>query len=66
MKIDIEGAEFNILNKMIEDGSINFIDRIYIEWHYKKIPSITEEQHSTLLNNISKNIPIYYWDALND
>lgn len=32
-KMDIEGAEYDVLGKLIDDDSINLIDEIYIEWH---------------------------------
>ena len=33
MKLDIEGAEYNVLEKMIEDGSIDYINTLFVEWH---------------------------------
>jgi FkbM family methyltransferase len=33
IKLDIEGAEYQVLEQMISDGSINFINEIYIEFH---------------------------------
>ena len=33
LKLDIEGMEFQILDKMIEEGTIMFIDSIFVEWH---------------------------------
>jgi FkbM family methyltransferase len=32
-KMDIEGAEYDVLGKLIDDGTIDLIDEIYIEWH---------------------------------
>ena len=33
VKLDIEGAEFKVLEKMIQDGSINYINKLYVEFH---------------------------------
>eukprot|EP01001_Neometanema_parovale_P007011 NODE_3339_length_1237_cov_88.483842_g3170_i0.p1 GENE.NODE_3339_length_1237_cov_88.483842_g3170_i0~~NODE_3339_length_1237_cov_88.483842_g3170_i0.p1 ORF type:complete len:400 (+),score=47.80 NODE_3339_length_1237_cov_88.483842_g3170_i0:101-1201(+) len=33
-KMDIEGAEFHIIPKMIEDGTIHLLDEVLIECHY--------------------------------
>jgi FkbM family methyltransferase len=33
LKMDIEGAEYEVLDKMIKDGSIDYIDKAYIEFH---------------------------------
>tara|TARA_R110000803_G_scaffold204606_1_gene270743 strand:+ start:35 stop:652 length:618 start_codon:yes stop_codon:yes gene_type:complete len=37
LKLDIEGAEYEVLNKMIEDGTINLISEFWGEWHDMKI-----------------------------
>jgi len=37
LKIDIEGKEYEVLTKMIKDGSIKYINEIYAEWHFSKI-----------------------------
>ena len=66
LKLDVEGAEFRILNKMIEDGSIEYIDELWGEWHDKKIdtPEINELSVKVKdyleANNISFNI----WETL--
>jgi hypothetical protein len=44
LKVDIEGAEYEVLEKMFEDGSIEYIDELYIEWHYDKV-KIPRERH---------------------
>ena len=33
LQMDIEGAEYNVLEKMIEDGSIDYINTLFVEWH---------------------------------
>lgn len=33
LKLDIEGCEYEVLDRMIEDNSINYIDAINIEFH---------------------------------
>lgn len=33
LKLDIEGAEFQVLPNMIRDGSINLISELVCEWH---------------------------------
>lgn len=37
LKLDIEGAEYEVLNKMIEDGTISMVNELYGEWHHQKI-----------------------------
>lgn len=58
LKMDIEGAEYPLLNKMLDDGSFKYIDELWIEWHWQKI-NLPEVEHNTLLNKI--DIPIKKW-----
>lgn len=44
IKFDIEGAEEDVLEKIISDGNYQMIKRIYIEWHYRKIGSRSNER----------------------
>lgn len=37
LKLDIEGAEYEVLNKMIEDNTIKMINEFWGEWHDMKI-----------------------------
>ena len=48
--LDIEGAEYAIVEKMISDGSLDLINELYIEFHGRKIPSITEEYEKSLVD----------------
>lgn len=40
LKIDVEGAEYAILNALIDRGVIDRIDNIYVETHAHSIPSL--------------------------
>lgn len=37
LKLDIEGAEYEVLNKMIEDNTIKMVKEFWGEWHDMKI-----------------------------
>lgn len=54
LKIDIEGAEYELLEYMIETKLIDLVDEIYCEWHQHKIPSIPISRHNTLVSNLQK------------
>jgi FkbM family methyltransferase len=59
VKLDIEGAEYEILDKMFRDRSIKYVDRFYIEFHSFIMKNITEEKDKELINKITKlGIPI--------
>jgi len=40
LKIDIEGAEIELLNALIDQGLSSVIEHIFVETHEKKIPSL--------------------------
>jgi FkbM family methyltransferase len=54
VKFDIEGAEYHVLNKLIDDGTITYIDELWGEWHEVK----TDEQRihqEKIFNYLEKN-----------
>jgi len=64
LKMDIEGSEYEVLEKMIEDKTFDMIDELLIEFHWKKC-GVSKEQHTELYNKLlTYNIPISEWDAL--
>lgn len=62
VKLDIEGAEFNTLRKLIKDGTISKINDLYVEWHHDYVESedisTCEELKNIILN---KGIKLYEW-----
>jgi len=62
LKMDIEGAEFDVLRKMISDGSIKYINDIYVEFHDFCYHKETGENKTNLILEIkeaNKEINIY-------
>lgn len=62
LKLDIEGAEYEVLNKMIEDGTLSMINELWGEWHHQKIEDeythalAAKIQNHLTTNNIRFNI----------
>lgn len=54
IKMDIEGAEYDVLEKMVENGDFNYISELLVEFHYKMNTSISAERHFKLLNSLKK------------
>jgi FkbM family methyltransferase len=48
LKLDIEGAEYQVLQKMIDDGSIDLISELVCEWHIKISRQPNQELHKSL------------------
>lgn len=46
VKMDIEGAEYHILRKMLKDGTIDLINILHVEFHDRLMPA--EDQDSTM------------------
>ena len=65
LKLDVEGSEFRILNKMIEDGSIEYVDELWGEWHDMKIdvPEINELSVKVKDYLEANNIPLNIWET---
>jgi len=63
LKMDIEGAEYEVLSKMIKDGSINYINELYIEWHHEKV-NISKEIHDALIKKIKSTNIIMHGEFL--
>jgi len=54
LKLDIEGKEYDVLDGLIESGEISKVDKLYVEWHWRKVASISKERHQTLVKKLQK------------
>ncbi|MBL7132263.1 MAG: FkbM family methyltransferase [Candidatus Omnitrophica bacterium] len=54
VKLDIEGAEYPILDKMLKDESIEYVDKLYVEFHSSIMDDITEAKDKELVDAIKK------------
>jgi FkbM family methyltransferase len=64
VKLDIEGSEFNVLDKLIESNNIDYINEFYIEFHphfFKDINLYNEKinKYKTIFEE--KNIKFTQW-----
>ncbi len=51
LKMDIEGAEYEVLNRMIDTGAINYLDDLDIEFHWHKI-GLDKKEHDILVDRL--------------
>ena len=59
LKMNIEGAEYKVLDKMLIDNSIDYFNYAIIYSHYKRFPTITtEENHERIMTQVGKRIKI--------
>ncbi len=61
--MDIEGSEYNIIPHLHKKNCLKKIDKLLVEWHYDKIPSITKKMHENTVRLV-KDIDSENWDAL--
>jgi FkbM family methyltransferase len=46
VKLDVEGAEIPILERMVEDGTDLLVAELLVEWHDDRMPGFTERRES--------------------
>jgi FkbM family methyltransferase len=64
LKMDIEGAEYKVVEKMYNDGSLKYISKFYGELHGPK-KGYSIEDNNKLLNQIwETDLKLLNWDAL--
>jgi FkbM family methyltransferase len=63
LKLDVEGAEYDILERMLSEGTIGLIETLYCEFHLGKM-DVTHERHERIIASVSAQVPVYDWDAL--
>jgi len=60
LKLDIEGAEYEVLNKMIEDGTIFMVNELWGEWHHQKIQDEYTHQLADKIQTFLKENNIFF------
>lgn len=59
VKMDIEGAEYQVLDKMLEDGSVAYVDKFYVEFHSSIMDDVSETKDQELVEAIERlGIPL--------
>lgn len=62
LKLDVEGAEYQILRKMLTDGTFTYLNELLIEFHWDKM-GLPESEHIALVERIREFLEPVYWDA---
>lgn len=62
LKLDVEGAEYEILEKMLRDGTIGKVKELYCEFHWKKC-GVSRESHDRLVAELRKHTTVNEWNA---
>lgn len=56
LKLDAEGAEYDILERLIASGKSDLVDRLYVEWHDSKMTSDNYARQVAIVNYFKKRL----------
>lgn len=67
VKMDIEGAEYDVLEKMVKDGTINYVNDLIVEFHSRRFdeavkPSILRREHDLRQQISAAHVRLHEWD----
>lgn len=61
VKMDCEGAEFEILNKLLDDGTLPIITLLLVEFHQNKAIKYTSDYKNELVKKLREYIEVHEW-----
>jgi FkbM family methyltransferase len=61
VKMDIEGAEYPVLEKMIADGTIDYINELIVEFHWQMNEDLSQERHDALRAALDERVLVTEW-----
>ena len=56
LKVDAEGAEYDILERLIESGKSDLVDRLYVEWHDTKMDTDNSDRQIGIVEHFGKRV----------
>jgi FkbM family methyltransferase len=56
LKVDVEGAEYDILERLVEHDRDRFVKRLYVEWHDSKMSSDNTERQEKLMEIFGRRL----------
>ena len=64
LKMDIEGAEYKVIDKMFNDDSLKYISKFYGELHGTKKRFNQEDSNKLFKQIYSNNLSMFNWDSM--
>lgn len=62
VKMDVEGAEYPVLAKLLRDGTLDLITTLYVEWHHDRFPHMPRAEHDALCAKVCARTDVREWD----
>lgn len=63
LKLDVEGKEYDIIERLIAAKKLRAIKKLFVEWHQRKLRNFPIERHNKCLKSLS-GIEVLSWNAL--
>ena len=54
LKMNIEGAEYPILERMLAERTIAYVDDLYVSPHVQKVKGVTKHRHRALVQDLER------------
>lgn len=61
VKMDIEGAEYPVLEKMVAEGTIDYIAELIVEFHWHMNENLSQERHDALRKALDQRVLVSEW-----
>jgi len=61
VKMDIEGAEYPVLEKMVADGTIDYVAELIVEFHWHMNENLDQARHDALRAALEKRVLVSDW-----
>lgn len=64
IKMDIEGSEYSTLSKMIETNCIDYVNKIYVEWHnryFTESETIIKLENELIEEIVNRGVQLENW-----
>ena len=61
VKMDIEGAEYPVLEKMVADGTIDSVKELIVEFHWQMNETLSRERHEALRAALDGRVLVTDW-----
>lgn len=58
LKMDIEGAEYDVLRSMLDNGTMYLVKELYPEWHWKKI-GMGKTEHLEVVKAVAQSVELH-------
>lgn len=62
VKMDIEGAEYEVLENLIQSGLLRRMHKLHVEWHVDRYPAqISQERHDRIRDEAGRQVHLIPW-----